>query len=98
MTQGNEAMGKEATDSQRQPHCTYQFVDDDMRFQKSRRGGCFHSLKIMGTIGSACNRFLRYFQQVAPYKKVRKVEFIKAIPKSSDRKIPRKELIARHQQ
>ena len=36
--------------------------------------------------------------QVAPHKKVRKVEFIEAIPKSGAGKILRKELIARHKQ
>ena len=52
----------------------------------------------MVTNGSAYNRLSTVFSQVAPYKKVRMVEFIKAIPKSSAGKILRKELIARHQQ
>jgi acyl-CoA synthetase (AMP-forming)/AMP-acid ligase II len=37
-------------------------------------------------------------KMVAPHKKVRKVEFIEAIPKSTAGKILRKELIARHKQ
>ena len=73
--------------------CACRFPDDEagelpMAFVVKRDGSELNESEVMSFVGKL----------VAPHKKVRKVEFTNAIPKSATGKILRKELIAKIKQ